>query len=504
MNEKKPGQDFVNQAIDLENEGEFERAEQVYSTAIQNHPENYILHSRLAALLVNLGRANEATASFKRARDLKPGDPDILFNSGLAHQSNGDFEVALELFNSALEKGFDKGMVFGSFAEIYEQTNRLDDLGELLEKALKETPGDVFLLFTAAKFRRREGNLEGALEILKTAEKLKDFDEIAMLACFERGRIYEKLEQPQSAFQAFQKGNLLSLKENILPGMNKKVFLEQVKAYKDLELSILAGEAAEPNSDPLETPAFLVGFPRSGTTLLHQILDGHPNLEVLEEEPFITAGRGAIAQGKGSLKAAFSNMSGAEWETLKNQLLAVYADLRTKGEDTKIIDKLPLHIIDVPLILKMFPKAKFIVALRHPFDCTLSCFMQNFNLNNAMLNFTNLDDTTRLYSEVFSLWLKYARELRPDFIYVRYEDVIEDLEQEARRMIDFLGLEWDPEVLNYRQQALLKKRINTPSYHQVIQPIYKDAAGRWRRYEKYFTPFRKRLVPFCEAFGYEL
>lgn len=504
MIDNNPGQDFINQAIDLEQQGQFERAEYVYLTGIQNHPENYILHSRLGALLVNLGRTSEAISSFKVARDLKPDDPDILFNSGLAHQADDDFEVALELFTGALEKGFDKGMVFGSFAEIYEQTNRLDDLKKLLEKVLIETPNDVFLLFTAAKFKRREGDFEGALKLLKTAEKLKDFDEIAMLANFERGRIFEKLGQPQKAYQAFQKGNLLSLKENTLPGMNKKVFQDQVRAYREIDLSKVMETTAEETSEPQETPAFLIGFPRSGTTLLHQILDGHPGLEVLEEEPFITVGRGAIAQGRGSLKAAFSGMSGAEWDTLKNELLTVYGELRTKGENTKIIDKLPLHIIDVPLILKMFPKAKFIVALRHPFDCTLSCFMQNFSLNNAMLNFTNLEDTTLLYEEIFSLWLKYKEELKPDFMYVRYEDVIDDLEKEARRMTRFLGLEWDPEVLNYREAALLKKRINTPSYHQVIQPIYKDAAGRWKRYEKFFAPYRKRLVPFCDAFGYEL
>ncbi len=504
MHERKPGQEFVNKAIGFEQQGDLLRAEGTYLAGIQKHPENYILYSRLGALLVNLGRAGEAISFFKRARDFNPDDPDVLFNSGLAHQANNDFEEALELFTGALNKGFDKGMVFGAFAEIYEQTNRLDELKPLLEKALKETPKDVFLLFTAAKMKRREGDFEGALDHLKAAEKLKDFDEISMLANFERGRIFEKLNEPQKAFQAFQKGNILSLRENTLPGMSKKGFLDQVKAYRELDLGKVQETTAQPTLEPMETPAFLVGFPRSGTTLLHQILDGHPNLEILEEEPFITTGRGAIVGKKGSLRSAFSEMDGSEWDHLKMELLSVYGGLKTKSGNTKIIDKLPLHIIDVPLILKLFPKAKFIVALRHPFDCTLSCFMQNFSLNNAMLNFTNLEDTTRLYADVFSLWLKYAKELEPDFIYVRYEDVITDLEKEARRLTGFLDLEWDPEVLNYRQAALGKKRINTPSYHQVIQPLYKDAAGRWKRYENFFAPFRKRLVPFCETFGYEL
>ncbi len=471
MNNTNQAQAFINQAISLENQGAFQEAERVYKAALLDHPDSYIIHSRMGALLVNMGRANEALGFFEKARDLKPGDPDILFNSALAYQANNDFDKAISFFHQAGEKGMDKGMVFSSLAEIYEQTNRLEDLKTLLEQALVEAPKDTFLLFTAAKLRRREGQFKDALEFLQRAEKLPGFEEIAMLANFERGRIYDKLDDPARAYHAFQKGNLLSLRQNVLPGMNKKNFLDLIKEYRDIDYSKWGEAVAEKAMEENQNPVFLVGFPRSGTTLLHQILDGHSGLEILEEKPFITTGRGAISVQKGSLSAALSGLTPFEWTKLRNDLLEVYNGLKKKGPETKIIDKLPLHIVDVPLILKMFPDAKFIVALRHPFDCTLSCFMQNFNLNNAMLNFTNLDDTTRFYEEIFSLWLKYKEALNPNFIYVRYEDVVADLEKEARRLIKFLGLDWDPGVLNYQQQALSKKHIATPSYHQVIQPI---------------------------------
>ena len=120
MIEKYPGQEFVNKAKAFEDQGAFESAESVYVAGIQIHPENYILPARLGALLVNVGRAEEAINVFKRALELKPDDPDIIFNMGLAFQANNNFDEALKFFSKAQEKGFDKGMVFGCFAEIYE------------------------------------------------------------------------------------------------------------------------------------------------------------------------------------------------------------------------------------------------------------------------------------------------------------------------------------------------------------------------------------------------
>ena len=254
----------------------------------------------------------------------------------------------------------------------------------------------------------------------------------------------------------------------------------------------------------MKTPAFLIGFPRSGTTLFQQILDGHSKIEVIEEQPVLATLAAEINEKLGGYPEALTAINKAGFNDFRDEYLRALGQHAAGGAKAKLIDKLPLNITQVPMILKLFPDAKFFLALRHPCDSVLSCFMQNFMLNNAMSNFLTLDDTTRYYEEVFSLWLGYVETLAPDFHAIRYEDVVADLEKQAKAAISFLGLPWEEGVLDYREQAKAKTRIRTPSYSQVVQPIYKDAAGRWKRYEKFLKPHLGRLEPFCDTFGYSL
>ena len=116
--------------------------------------------------------------------------------------------------------------------------------------------------------------------------------------------------------------------------------------------------------------------------------------------------------------------------------------------------------------------------------------------------FLFLEDTVNLYSEVMSAWLHYTRTLPLEFHAVRYEDLVDDLEHEARKILEFLDLGWRPEVMNYIDKARSKARVNTPSYTQVVKPIYRDALYRWQRYRKYLEPHMEKLLPFIELFGY--
>ena len=237
---------------------------------------------------------------------------------------------------------------------------------------------------------------------------------------------------------------------------------------------------------------------------MNQILDSHHQLEALEEKPIIAQVRGRIVSQFGKFPACLNDVDSASFGELRDDYLKFAGYYSTGNKDVYLVDKNPLNIIEIPLILKLFPKAKIILALRHPCDCTLSCFMQNFALNNGMLNLMNLDDATNYYQRVFGNWMYYVEKLTFDYHPFYYEKLIDNFEQEARNLTFFLGLEWDPNVLNYAKTAKRKGRINTPSYHQVIKPIYQDAKDRWRRYEKHLEPYLDRLKPFCEAFGYDL
>ena len=165
------------------------------------------------------------------------------------------------------------------------------------------------------------------------------------------------------------------------------------------------------------------------------------------------------------------------------------------------IDKLPLSIIDISLILRIFPKAKFILAIRHPLDCILSCFMQTFNLNDAMANFLNLKNTAELYNKSMKLFDIYESIFKLDLHLIKYENLILSLKDETTKLLKFLDLNWEKEIDNYRSNALDKK-INTPSYNQVTEKIYTRASGRWKNYKNEMHDIIPIMQFWIEKWGY--
>jgi hypothetical protein len=161
-----------------------------------------------------------------------------------------------------------------------------------------------------------------------------------------------------------------------------------------------------------------------------------------------------------------------------------------------------LNTIDIGLIHRLFPDARIILALRHPCDVVLSGFMQPFQPNAAMIHFATLADTARFYAQVMELWQAYRAVLPLDVAVIRYEDLVADVAGEARRLLDFLNLPWDDAVLQYAEHAR-SRAIATPSYHQVVQPIYRRSVGRWRNYGFAFADILPVLVPALAAFGYD-
>ena len=164
---------------------------------------------------------------------------------------------------------------------------------------------------------------------------------------------------------------------------------------------------------------------------------------------------------------------------------------------------MPLNIAHAGLIHRLFPEAKFILALRDPRDCVLSCFMQTFLPNDAMANFLTLEDAAKFYDFVMDLWKQYEGMLPLTVHRVRYEDVVSNFDESVRSLLQFLGLPWDDAVSHYQDTAMKREQIRTPSYHQVVQPIYKRASGRWLNYRIQIQPVLGILEPWAKQFGYE-
>jgi hypothetical protein len=247
-----------------------------------------------------------------------------------------------------------------------------------------------------------------------------------------------------------------------------------------------AATTTAPATDGEPAPLFLLGFPRSGTTLLDTFLMGHAAFEVHEERPFLDAAAGE--RDAAAARAAY------------REVLA-----REARHPARIqVDKYPLASARAPLIHGMFPDAQFLFALRHPCDVVLSCFMTRFRLNWGVSAFLHLDDAVRTYDRVMTVWQRSRARWNLPVHEVRYEELIERPEDVLRGIADFAGVPFDPHMLEHQGTAAARGMISTPSHAQVVQPLYKRAAGRWQRYRGHLEPFFDQLEPWCRAFGYDL
>ena len=184
----------------------------------------------------------------------------------------------------------------------------------------------------------------------------------------------------------------------------------------------------------------------------------------------------------------------------------IYFDARSEyikvNKDKVYIDKLPLNIVHVAEILSFFPNAKFILALRNPYDVVLSCFMQYFGANSAMLNFTSLKDTANLYDLVMSLWLTYVEKFPIKFHKIKYEQIVQDFDSTIVELLNFLELDWSSNLKEYYKTTKKRGIVNTPSYRQINQPLYNKSIGRWKNYKNEFSDVKSILDKWTQKFNY--
>ncbi|MCE9648048.1 MAG: sulfotransferase [Parvibaculum sp.] len=459
--------------------------------------------------------ARAALEDFQRVMELCPDNAAPYARAAEALTSLGLFREALVYCNKIMER--DHGLpaqMFAIKANILERLSELDEAIEMAEKALSFDNAHVEASRVWARAQRRLNGhdpekLHAALARLQAIDvRGLSFNQIRS-AHDERAQIYDKLKDYDAAFAEFTAMNDAAERERQTTLIDKNDYLRQVEALIEGTVAErvqrwrhLPAQGIEPGHRA--APVFLVGFPRSGTTLLDQIVDAHPDFQVIEEQPLLRAVRDAAAKLPGGYPVALEHID----ETARAQLRQTYWDvLAEEGADVAgkiVVDKMPLDIIHAGLISRVFPEAKIVLALRHPADCVLSCFMQNFQLNGSMVNFHTLPDAARLYDRVMTLWQQNEKLLPLNVHEVRYEKLIVDLRGEVEPLLHFLGAEWNEAQADPAAHALARGTIRTPSYQQVTQPIYGSAADRWRRYEKHLAAVLPVLEKHIRHFGYAL
>jgi len=474
-------------------------AAEILSNAIELDPGYADALNNLGLVQDKLGRPAEALENLRQAVDLMPGSPIFLSNLATVQRKIGAVEEAERNFEAAI--AIDPAFVqaYGNFGDLLQFQNRLSDLEELLTRADAHCdPEAPELLDLRAHLAMDKMNYAEAASLIEQAIEKDTSSTLRHRRYGFLGKAYDRVGDYGNAFRSFESANLQAAKNARRRGIDGKGYTNFVnRLIAEMESGVV-----EPINSVEETgqPVFLVGFPRSGTTLLDSILRSHPDIDVLEELPIVTDLR--LSRNGGVPTYANPDLSSVDRETLQRAYLDRAGGSPARTGAPILIDKFPLNLVEAGFVAAVFPAARFILSLRHPNDCVLSCFMQSFELNPAMANFFNLGDASRLYDRVMTLWSLFERRLALKVHRVRYEDVVADMQGAVAPVLDFIGAGWHENVENYRQTALNRGQINTPSYNQVVKPLYRDAMDRWRNYENRFTPYQHLLDPWIERWGY--
>jgi tetratricopeptide (TPR) repeat protein len=485
----------------------FEEAEQSLRKALKLKPNEARTHLQLALLYKQQRRYAEAAVCCRKAVTLQPAFAEAHNELGNVLQGLGEQEEALISYRKALELRPDSVDAWTNLGLTLERVHRLEEARDSADAALTQNPVHYGANLLRARLDSRAGAQQQARERLETLLQQSLAPRDYAVAAMELGHVLDKLGNQVQAFERFAAAKdawHIVLASTSYDTGQFLARIARLRAWFTAER--VHNWGAAPCNDGLSAPVFLVGFPRSGTTLMEQILESHPHLTGSREEPLITRliestatllGRPFVyPEGIEGLTPVDLHALRVEYWQLARQLIGPEVVTR------RLIDKLPLNIVDLGFIHRLFPDAKIIVALRDPRDVCLSCYMQSFDLNQAMVNFLDLGSTTRLYAAVMDLWHHYRALPGLDAFVYRYEDLIDDVETTARRLLEFLGEPWDPAVLSYHETAR-KQYANTPSYQNVTLPIYRKAIGRWRSYAEQLAPHLGVLRPFLEEFGYK-
>ncbi len=487
----------------LQGQGRLDEAIASYDKALQIKPELAIVHNNRGAALKIQNRFDAAIESFSNAVRSKPDYFEANFNLGLVFRDLGRLDEAKASFKKALQIKPDHVGAHGILCGIHEMQNDTEELEKALEIAVRHCGEDhAEILYRLAQLAIRKNQHVAAADYLNRIQIEKLEPALKSLYFNLLAKTCDKLGRFDEAFSAFEKQNALTLASAEAKKISASAYLSGIQMRKNAwTTDARPNWTGRPSSGGQISPTFLVGFPRSGTTLLDTILRSHPEICVVEEQPMVKIMGNAF--NREHTIENFNGLSEAEVLGLQKayfEELGMHLDPKAKGK--LIVDKLPMNIAHAGLISRVFPDAKFILALRHPCDCVLSCFMQTFKLNHAMANFLSLEQSARLYAAVMELWSAYRQKLGPEVHVLKYEDLIQDLEGACRPLIEFLGLTWDENLHNYQKTAAERVSINTPSYSQVVQPLYTQASGRWTNYRKQMEPVLPVLESWIKSFGY--
>jgi tetratricopeptide (TPR) repeat protein len=491
----------------LQQAGAFDEAIALHRRAVKLAPGAARVKAGLADCLFDARRPEAALAAWDEALALTPDDPEILSGKARVLHGLGRVDEAGDLFRRARQGDKRCFKALFGLALLALEAGRLEE-AEVLTVVLRELApdrSDVRWLAARTAFGRGEmATAERRIEEMLRDPRLTLAQRAEALLM--RGGILDQAGSPSLAFAAAVEGKAIQ----------RRLFAERASAREGeiAKLNRLAhwfGRAgagawgpARSLSGSMDGEAmrhvFLVGFPRSGTTLIEQALAGHQDVAALEEAPTLSDAYAAfLASDEGCERLA--RLTGGEADQWRARYWAAVRAHGIEAGGKVFLDKAPGGTLTLPLIAKLFPRAKVLFALRDPRDVVLSCLRNAFQMNAMTYAFTTLEETAACYGACMALAEVYRGVLAADLLDVRLEALIDDFAGGLAEICRFIGIEAQPAMLDIAATAR-RRSVRTPSAAQVRAGLNRGGVGRWRAYAPELAPVMESLAPWIERFGY--
>lgn len=415
----------------------------------------------------------------------------------------GDKDAAIAAYRQALDITPEDSAANAQLADLLESRHYWADAKAHAERALRAEPANFLAGLSLARILMREAKFAQAERAAVAAAKAPraSADDRALTWSIV-GEARDRLDNTAGAFKAFTQSNQIMRQRHDDSALRSHpAYPANVRHLTQFIARPHAASWSSPARFSTPAPAFLIGFPRSGTTLLEQVLSSHSKITCLGETEYLFEALSVVLKD-GDLFERVGTLTTAEIETVRATYQRIVRAGHPETDGRLIVDKHPLHIVLLPLINRIFPDAKLILSVRDPRDVVLSCYQQCFGVNVATLQFLELEKAADYFDAVMELMLECRKRLRLDVHQVEYRDVVANLEREAQKMSGFLGLPFEPAMLRFDETAR-KRTIASASARQVINPIYARSVGRWRRYARELAPVLPLLNKWARRLGYD-
>ncbi len=461
--------------------GQLETAEATLRQAVLLSPERADLHVNLGNLLIDLRRPEEAASCYRRAIDIRPGLARAHYGLGISQSLAGDAEGAVDSHRAAIALAPAEAAPWNDLGRALRALGRFDDAADAFRRALAINPDFADAFRNLASCQQLAADDEEIARIAALADRAELPTEERVIAGFTLGKLLDEVDRFDAAFGAYAKANAAyrELRARTGERFDAEALRRQVDETIATCTPAFFASVAEWGS-PSELPVFIVGMPRSATSLVEQIAASHSRVFGAGELKDI----GELAVKLGTVHA--------HWQRTELRRLAdTHLDrLQTLGRGAdRVVDKLPDNVFQLGLIATLFPSARIIFCHRDPRDIALSCFFQKFASGQLMFSY-DLADCGKRYRETARLMAHWRRVLPLRMLDVTYEALVADLESESRRLVAFLGLTWEPACLDFHRT---QRTVTTASSWQVRQPLYARSVGRWRHYERHLGPLLAAL-----------